>query len=217
MSPEEAGKQGLGVLARDTVRTILVVSDDGDMAVALHERVDRAYALVRDVRGEELPQGIAACAPWPWMLVGATPTIPSGSLAELKERPVIIHWMAGKEPEGLPAHAQPFERFSQLAERVKTALTQEVAGMRLSLGLGVELPDGTLARSSELQALVSAHPYPFDVPLDAFRSAGRVLAQHRIGWRPARYQLPSGASGVALVDVGALEADGGLTERGGKA
>ena len=187
----------LGVLAPDNARTILVVAGDGDLSVALRDKVDRAYALIKDVRPEEFIDGFATCLPWPWMVVGSATQLTGEALELLRNRPILVYWR-GRAPEGLPQHSRSFERFGELAEAVNTALTQRVAGMRLAIGLGVDLPDGDYARSAELQALVSAHPHPFDVPLDAFRSAARVLSTHRIALKPVR---DADAGTVSLVDA----------------
>jgi hypothetical protein len=189
---------GLGLLAPDTVRTILVVGDDGELAVALRDRVDRAYALVKDVRPPELTEAFATCLPWPWMVAGSLAALPGDAEALFRHRPILVLWR-GDLPSGLPRHTRRFDRFADMAAAIITALTQSVAGMRMAIGLGVELPGGGYARSAELQALVSAHPHSFDVPLDAFRSAVRVLSAHRIEVRPAR-DPRTGA--VALTEPG---------------
>jgi len=173
----------LGVLTPDSARTILVISDDGDVAVALRERVERSFALIKDVRPEEAETAFASCIPWPWMLIGTQPHLAEPLKPLLRDRPVLVYWR-GERAEGLPGHARAFDTFAGLATAVNTALNQDVAGMKLSVGLGVDLPDGELARSAELQALVAAYPHPFDVPLDAFRSAARVLRSHDIPLRP---------------------------------
>jgi hypothetical protein len=186
----------LGVLAPDNARTILVIAGDGDLAVALRDKVDRAYALIKDVRPDEFVEGFGTCLPWPWMVVGSVTQLPGGTAELLRNRPILIYWR-GTPPHGLPAHTRAFERFADLAGAVNTALAQRVAGMRLAIGLGVDLPDGDYARSAELQALVSGHPHAFDVPLDAFRSAARVLTTHRIHLKPVR-DAETGT--VSLVD-----------------
>jgi hypothetical protein len=187
----------LGVLAPDNARTILVVAGDGDLSVALRDKVDRAYALIKDVRPEEFVEGFGTCLPWPWMVVGSSTQLSADAMELMRNRPILIFWR-GSAPAGLPQHARSFERFGELADAVNTALTQRVAGMRLAIGLGVDLPDGDYARSAELQALVSMHPRPFDVPLDAFRSAARVLSTHRIALKPVR---DAEAGTVSLVDA----------------
>lgn len=197
MTDDESSAPPLGVLAPDNARTILVVADDGELAVAIRDRIDRKLALIKDVRPDEFVDGCGTCLPWPWMVVGSVPSLPNGSDELLQNRPILIFWR-GTPPPGLPSHARTFDRFADLVGAVERALTQEVAGMRLAIGLGVDLPDGDYARSAELQALVSAHPHPFDVPLDAFRSAARVLSTHRIKLKPVR-DAESGT--VSLVDA----------------
>ena len=116
-----------------------------------------------------------------WQLASLDPAL----VAAMHGRPVLIYWR-GEVPSGLPEHTRTFDRFSDLSAAVTQALTQNVAGLKLAVGLGVDLPDGGFARSAELQALVAGYPYPFDVPLDAFRSAARILTSHGIAARPVR-------------------------------
>lgn len=187
----------LGVLTPDNARTILVVGDEGEVAVALRDKVDRSYALIKDIRPAEMHDGFATCIPWPWMVVGSIANLPDGTADLFRDRPILVYWR-GPAPNDLPGHTRSFDKFSDLATAVLTALTQEVAGMKMAIGLGVDLPDGDFARSAELQALVAGHPHAFDVPLDAFRSAARVLATHRINLKPTR---DPNNGGVALVEA----------------
>ena len=188
---------GLGVLAPDSARTILVISEDGELAVAIHDRVDRAYALVKDVRPAEALEGMATCLPWPWLVVGDVADLAPQVVDAFRNRPILMFWR-GPTPPGLPGHTRTFERFSDLANAVTDAMAANVEGMKLAIGLGVDLPDGGYARSAELQALVTNHPHPFDVPLDAFRSAVRVLASHGLSCRPVR---DSHSGTVSLVEA----------------
>ncbi len=177
--------RALGVLTPDSARTVLVVTGDGELSVALRERLDRAYAVVKDVRPNEGLDGIAACRPWPWMVVGNVPELEASVVAALHGRPILLFWK-GAVPEAMPLHARSFSTFGDLAGAIVDALTQSVLGMRLAIGLGVDLPGNAYARSAELQALIANHPHSFDVPLDAFRSAARVLAAHNIPCHPVR-------------------------------
>jgi hypothetical protein len=195
------GTEALGVMTPDSDRTVLVISDDGELAVALRDRIDRAYAVVKDVRLEEAMKAFEACIPWPWLVVGNVKHIEGALLEAMQGRPILVFWR-GERPDGLPKHTRGFERFSDLSDAVTTCLTQNVAGLKLAVGLGVDLPGGEFARSAELQALVAGHPHPFDVPLDAFRSAARVLVSHGIAARPVR---DSESGTVSLVEeAGAL-------------
>jgi hypothetical protein len=198
MADTDDSTGALGILTPDSARTVLVISEDGELAVALRDRIDRAYALVKDVRAEESLSAFDACIPWPWMVVGNVTELGADVIEAMQDRPILVYWR-GPAPEGLPKHMRPFERFNDLAAAVNTALTQNVVGLKLAVGLGVDLPDGSYARSAELQALVANHPYAFDVPLDAFRSAARVLATHNISAKPVR----DGESGAVRLVEGA--------------
>jgi hypothetical protein len=185
MSDTDDDTGALGILTPDSARTVLVISADGELSVALRDRIDRAYALVKDVRPDEALSAFATCIPWPWMVVGNVAELGADVIEAMQDRPILVYWR-GPAPDGLPRHTRHFERFNDLAAAVNNALTQNVSGLKLAVGLGVDLPDGSFARSAELQALVANHPHAFDVPLDAFRSAARVLATHNIHAKPVR-------------------------------
>ncbi|MFN2591831.1 MAG: hypothetical protein ABR532_03245 [Candidatus Dormibacteria bacterium] len=172
------------MLTPDSARTILVISCDGELAVGLRDRLDPAFALVKDVRPEEALDGLSSCVPWPWMVAGDVSPLPATVIQRLCRHPILILWR-GDPPRGLPRHARAFTAFAPLATAAETALRRSVSGMRLAAGLGVELPGGAYARSAELQALISSHPDPLDLPLKSFRSAARVLTSRRIPCRPA--------------------------------
>jgi hypothetical protein len=121
----------LGVLAPDSSRTILVIADDGELAVAIRERVDRAYALVKDVRPDEATEVFATCIPWPWMVIGNGSTLPPACLELFANRPILIFWR-GQEPPGLPRHTRVFSRFNELADAVTAALDVHFLGRKLA-------------------------------------------------------------------------------------
>ncbi|TMB91262.1 MAG: hypothetical protein E6J45_06575 [Chloroflexi bacterium] len=173
-----------GTLLPDTMRSIVVVSRDGELAVALRDAVDAALTLVRDVRPDEAGAAVAACRPWPWMLAGDGVALPGSVIHVLRTRPVVVLWK-GRLPDGMPAHAVSVARFSQLVEEVRAAGSRSVAGLRLAPGAGVVTASGAYTRSAPLQALVSLHPRGFDVPLAAFRGAAVALARCGSAWRPA--------------------------------
>ena len=60
----------LGVRAPDRSRAILVVTVDGELAVAVRDAVPRGMAVIRDARADDAAEIAAACLPWPWMVVG---------------------------------------------------------------------------------------------------------------------------------------------------
>ncbi len=153
----------LGVRAPDRSRSILVVTDDGEPAVAVRDAVPRGMAVIRDARPDDAAEIAAACLPWPWMVVGACGGITAGLGVILRERPVLTLWL-GTPPPGLPRHARCFDRPSALLASVVEACGATVGGMRLALGSGVELDGGRLLRGAVLQALVGAYPRGFALP-----------------------------------------------------
>ncbi|GAC1337025.1 MAG: hypothetical protein NVSMB29_00740 [Candidatus Dormibacteria bacterium] len=187
----------LGALIPDRARAVLVISDGAEVAVALRERVSRGLAVVRDVRPQEMSDGVRACRPWPWMVVGEVERVSGPVRAILCAEPVLIFWR-GAVPEGFPPHVRRFASFAALAEAVTQALCSDAAGLRLAPGMGVELPDGRLSRSVELQALVSAHPRSFSLAHRRFHSSARLLA--RSGSRLRVGNVEGG--GVGLLPAG---------------
>lgn len=181
----EAGNVTLGALAPERDRTLVVLSRDGELAVGLRERLERARVVVKDARPGEAGTAVASCQPWPWMLVGDLAVLPPCVEPALARHPVLVLWL-GPTPRGLPTHGRDFSRYSELADAASLALEAEVDGMRLATGVGVELPGGRLARSASLQALVSAHPAGFNLPLVTFGSAARELSGSGVRLRPRR-------------------------------
>jgi hypothetical protein len=175
----------LGVFAPDRVRSIVVITDDGELAVAVREAVPQGIAVVRDARLDDAAEVAAACLPWPWMVVGATPTMTLGLATVLRTRPVLTLWL-GAAPAGLPAHARAYDRPGALLEAIGTACSSRVGGMRLAPGSGVELSDGTLMRGATLDALLGAHPDGFALPASTFRPVAAALARHHVAWMPQR-------------------------------
>lgn len=190
-----------GALTPEGTRALLVISASGDLAVALRERVDRGMTVIRDVRPGEVSEGLAACRPWPWMVVGDVSLLVPSLRATLWARPVIVLWR-GATPSGLPGHTLACHSFATLADAVLLSLETTVGALRLAPGVGVDLANGQLCRSAELQALVSAHPRTFDLPLRLFRSSARALGRAGIPLRPGRV----GTGGVGLVATGPLAA-----------
>lgn len=190
-------QDGLGVFVRDWTRSVVVLSDDGELAVALRDCVDPARALIRDARPAECDRALAACRPWPWMVVGTGETAPRELLVAAAQRPMVTLWYGGTPP-GLPEHARAAGRFGELARMVNAALQQTVGGMRLGPGLGVEMPGGRRVRSAALEALIALHPRGFDMPLRVFRSATRALQGAGVPLRP---ETDPDAGGVVLAPM----------------
>lgn len=182
----EAGPVDLGVLAVERDRALVVISPDGEPAVGLRECLDRGRVVIKDARPGEARTALTSCRPWPWMVIGAVPQLPDGVADLIHGHPVLVLWL-GPTPPCLPAHTGSFARFSALAAATGQALEQEVGGMRLAPGAGVLLPGMPgWSRNPQLEALISAHPGGFDLPLESFRSAGRALRAHGVALRPRR-------------------------------
>jgi hypothetical protein len=183
-----------GVRAPDRGRAILVVTVDGELAVAIRDVVPGGIAVIRDARVDDADDICAACLPWPWMVVGSVASLPPGLAVVLRHRPVLTYWL-GVPPSGLPGHARWFQRPGALLQAVRGACTADVGGMRLAPGGGVELDDGTLMQGATLESLVSAYPYGFALPARNFRAASDALARHNPEWVAHR----DGATHMTLV------------------
>jgi hypothetical protein len=175
----------LGVRAPDRGRAILVVTVDGELAVAVHDAVPGAMAIIRDARSEDADEITAACLPWPWMVIGSTVSLTPALGSVLRHRPVLTYWL-GDAPSGLPGHARCFDRPAALLDAVRRACATEVGGMRLAPGSGVELDDGTLMRGATLESLVAAYPHGFALPTHTFRAATNALGRRHAAWSVQR-------------------------------
>ncbi len=171
----------LGVRAPDRSRAILVVTVDGELAVAVRDAVPRRMAVVRDARSDDAAEIAAACLPWPWMVVGSAVAVTPALATVLSERPVLTYWL-GAAPAGLPGHARCFDRPAALLDAIRGACAANVGGMRLAPGSGVELRDGTLVRGATLESLIAAYPSGFALPTRTFRAVSDALARHDAGW-----------------------------------
>jgi hypothetical protein len=165
-------------------RTLLVVGDSAELAVALRDLLDRAYITVCDAPAAAKVDAVVACAPWPWMVVGDSAEMSEGLAGSVAQHPVLVLWR-GMQPRGLPAHARAFALFSELARAVAAALHAEVGGIRLAPGTGLTMPDGAHCGSAALEALVASHPHPVFAPMREFRGAAAALVSHRIPLRIA--------------------------------
>jgi hypothetical protein len=184
----------LGVRAPDRGRAILVVTVDGELAVAVRDAAPGGMAVVRDARPDDADAIAAACLPWPWMVVGSAVALTPALASVLRDRPVLTYWL-GDPPVGLPSHARYFDRPAALLDAVRSACAGSVGGMRLAPGSGVELEDGTLLRGATLESLVAAYPRGFALPARNFRAVSDALARHNAGWSAQR----DGAAEMTLV------------------
>lgn len=176
-------------------RVAVVLGDDAELACALRDRLDRAYVTVIEARQGEERNSLRAHRPWPWMVVGAGEEIDPVLLSELARSPSLLVWRA-PPPPGLPAHAVVTRRFSGTVAAAQEALDGAVAGMRLAVGSGVDLPGGRHVANAALETLVASHPRPVAAGSAFARSAARVLERHGIAARAL-----AGPAGVVLATV----------------
>lgn len=177
-------------------RTVLVVGDDAEVAVALHDCLDRTYVTVCEVRPLEAAAALRACRPWPWMVIGAG-GLDQPAVQALARWPTLVIWR-GSAPQDLPAHALRLELFSEVARLAQQAIDAEVVGIRLAPGEGLSMPGGVLAVSPALEALVANHPQPVFAPSREFSGAATTLRAHRVPLRLER----SMDGGTCLVPTG---------------
>jgi hypothetical protein len=194
-SGEAAVKRSGGIAGRGDLRgrTLLVVGDSVELAVALRDRLDRAFVTVCDVQAPAHADAVPASAAWPWMVVGDSAEVSDALAGTLAQHPVLVLWQ-GVPPRGMPAHARAFALFSELARAAGAALHAEVGGIRLAPGTGLTMPDGEHCGNAALEALVAGHPHPVFAPMREFRGAAAALAAHRISLRIAH-----DSGGVSLV------------------
>lgn len=169
-------------LRGDTLRTLVVVGDDGETAVRLREALPRSMVLVLDSRPGETDAAVRVCRPYPWAVVWASAAALPRALAA-ERRPVILLVRApgGDAPRG----AVHWHRAGELVAILRRMLEASVGGMRLAPGMGVELPGGRIVRSAPLQALLSVHPGGVAAPPARFRAAASLLRARGVGWAPA--------------------------------
>ena len=165
----------------DTLRTLIVVGDEGETAVRLREALPREMVVVLDVRPDEISAAARCCRPYPWAVVWACAAAMPPSVAATR-RPVIL---LVRTDDDLPRGALAWARVSELVSALQRMLGTSVGGMRLAPGMGVELPGGHVVRTASLQALVSMHPAGVTAPPAQFRAAASLLRGRHLGWTPA--------------------------------
>jgi hypothetical protein len=173
----------------------LVISEDVELAVALRERLARAYVTVCHVRTAEAQRATRDCRPWPWMVIGDRADLPEMVVRTLAGAPTLVLWRGGRSA-GLPAHARHLDLFSELATAAADAIGAEVGGVRLAPGGGLTMPGGEHVTSPALEALVASHPRPLFAAPRHFRTVGAILESHRVP-----LSLERTAAGGILLDA----------------
>ena len=143
-------------MRQDIGRTILVIEEQPYLWAALAARIGRGTAYVRSSTEAELRTVWAGCTPWPWLVVGATPTLPQGLSDLLAGHPIPVYW-SGPAPPGLPGRPQAFEDWQQLVQVLEGLRDLSINGVRLLRNRGLLTPDGAFATDvPEIEGLLAA-------------------------------------------------------------
>lgn len=167
----------------DTLRTLVVVGDDGEIAVAVREALPRAMVMVLDARPVEAQSAIGVCRPYPWAVVWAAAAAFPDALVRARTLSVLLVRGPAAEPR---CRWRSWSAFGELVAQLRQMLGASAGGMRLAPGMGVQMPDGRVVRCTPLQALLSVHPSGLSAPPSRFRDVHDVLRAHGVGWTTAR-------------------------------
>jgi hypothetical protein len=141
---------------QDIGRTILVIEEQPYLWAALAARIDRGTAYVRSSTPAQLRTIWAGCTPWPWLVVGATRTIPEGLPDLLGDRPIPVYW-SGPAPDGLPGRPEAFGDWQLLVAALERLRELSVNGVRLLRNRGLVTPAGEFATHvPEIEGLLAA-------------------------------------------------------------
>ena len=164
---------------QDVGRTILVIEEQPYLWAALAARIDRGTAYVRSSTPTELRGVWAGCSPWPWLVVGATPSLPPGLSELLGDRPIPVYW-CGAAPAGLPGRPLLFEDWQPLVDALAGLRELSVNGVRLLRNRGLVTPGGEFATGlPEVEGLLAAPNRGLVAGVDVDRIR-RQLEIHRV-------------------------------------
>jgi len=170
----------------DIQRTVLVASHEPHLWVALRDRLDPTYALVRFSTPQDLAQTWSSLLPWPWVVVGDCSTLAESTVRLLNDAPVAIHWL-GSPPAGL--RTTPAADWRAVCNALKHSLAVNVGSLQLAPVRGVNTPSGRLDRVEVLENLLAAYPRPLPagaVSTERTTRINRLLAQGALPWKVIR-------------------------------
>jgi hypothetical protein len=137
-------------------RTIMVIEDQPYLWAALQQRVRRETAYVRSAAPHEAAAAWASCAPWPWLVVGATTRTHAGLPALLAHQPVPLHWL-GDPPSDLAGAATRHEDWQGLVAEMERLNELCLNGVRLLRNRGLLAPDGRVVLDvPQLESLLAS-------------------------------------------------------------
>ncbi len=173
-----AADQGLG-------RTVLVIGEDPELAVALRDRLDRAYVTVLRGRAPARRRTGAGRRRRPGWWWATAPAVPEAVVELLRRHPCLVLWR--RAATGWPARAHPrLRRASPTWPAAVRARCQRArsAGMRLAPGDGVTMPDGRTPPARRSRRWSPAIRSPSSLAAHCFRDVRRD-ARRRTAWRCA--------------------------------
>jgi len=164
---------------RDVGRTILVIEEEPYyLWAALSARVDRGTAYVRSSTPDQLRAVWTGCRPWPWLVVGATRSLPEGLPQLLGGHPIPVYWH-GPAPAGLPGRPRSFGDWQQLVSALEGLRDLSVNGVRLLRNRGLVAPDGGFATGvPEIEGLLAAPEDGLAAVLDVDRVRRQLEINH---------------------------------------
>jgi len=175
---------------RRTARSIVTISERGDLAVDLVDELDPAFVTVLLSTPSDLADALTEVTPFPWMVVGDVDTVPQALAPVLATRPIQVCWY-GTAPTGwLPRHAAVFPVWRDMVRAIRARLTNQVEGLHLAPHCGVTVGGSGYCRSAYLDSLVASHPAGFALRPHIFAPAERALRSQghplRVAWDHAR-------------------------------
>ena len=106
----------LGVFAPDRVRSVVVITTNGELAVAVRDAVPAGIAVVRDARPDDASGGRCSVSPVAVDGCRLDESVTPGLASLLRTRPVLTLWL-GVAPAGLPGHVRAFRSPHGVARR----------------------------------------------------------------------------------------------------
>ena len=163
----------------------MVTSREPQLWAALRDRLDPKYTLVRFCTPENLLATWSSLLPWPWVVVGDCPELPTEAMNLLNNAPVTIYWL-GSAPSGLRLMRSDWRH---VYASLKHLLANGVGDLQFAPVRGVNTPAGRLNRVEVLENLLVAYPLPLpaaNVSTERTTRINRLLAASALPWKLTR-------------------------------
>ena len=188
-------------MRRDIARTVLVVAEQPFLWGSVRGTVDTELAMVRRVTAGRLQEVWPRLSPWPWLVVGAAPTVPPALAGLVGDLPIPVLWI-GRPTGSLPRTLISFEDWSEVAVHLTALAEHEPAGVSLLPSRGVR---GVAERSSRAVAALEGLMAAPEAGLPRFRHLADVERLIRDCQLPCRLRV--GPDHVRLVRTAPLSRD----------